>query len=177
MSFQKYVLKIKIVDESVRHLYEEAVAKTQTEEYLMNPHKDSGFDLFIPQNHVSISEGNYLVGHNETKLIDLGIQCAAYHYVNFTSKVPAPQPFCVYARSSIYKTPFRLANNVGIIDSGYRGNLKAAFDNVTDGRAALTPYTRLLQICMPNLVPFQIEIVDELDNTSRGAGGFGSTGK
>ena len=107
----------------------------------------------------------------------MGIQCAAYHYVNFTSKVPAPQPFCVYARSSIYKTPFRLANNVGIIDSGYRGNLKAAFDNVTDGRAVLTPYTRLLQICMPNLVPFQIEIVDELDNTSRGAGGFGSTGK
>lgn len=177
MSFQKYVLKIKITNESVKHLYEEAVAKMQTQEHLLNPHKDSGFDLFIPQNHVSISEGNYLFGSNETKLIDLGIQCAAYHYINYTSKVPVPQPFCVYARSSIYKTPFRLANNIGIIDSGYRGNLKAAFDNTMDGNSVLLPNTRLLQICMPDLTPFQVEIVDKLDDTARGSGGFGSTGK
>ena len=177
MSFQKYVLKIKIVDESVRHLYEKAVAKMQTQEHLLNPHKDSGFDLFIPQNHLPISEGNYLFGSNETKLIDLGIQCAAYRYINYTANVPVPQPFYVYTRSSIYKTPFRLANNVGIIDSGYRGNLKAAFDNAMDRNSVLLPYTRLLQICMPDLTPFQVEIVDELDDTSRGSGGFGSTGK
>ena len=36
---------------------------------------------------------------------------------------------------------------------------------------------RLLQICMPNLSPFKVYIVDKLDNTIRGEGGFGSTGK
>ena len=37
----------------------------------------------------------------------------------------------MYPRSSIYKTPLRLANNTGIIDSGYRGNLMGAFDNIS----------------------------------------------
>lgn len=180
MSFEKYVLKIKIVDESVRHLYEEAVAKMLTEEYLMNPHKDSGFDLFIPlgrQKSPQRTKGSHSFGISQTKLIDLGIQCAAYRYINYTAALPVAQPFYVYTRSSISKTPFRLANNVGIIDSGYRGNLKAAFDNVKGGMVSMEPFTRLLQICMPNLSPFQVEIVDELDDTSRGAGGFGSTGK
>ena len=122
MSFQKYVLKIKIVDESVRPYYEAAIKKLNTEEYLFDYHKDSGFDLYIPDSK------QYLFQNNDTKLIDLGIQCAAYHYLIPTMKVPNPQAFCVYPRSSIYKTCFRLANNVGIIDSGYRGNLKAAFD-------------------------------------------------
>ena len=37
-------------------------------------------------------------------------------------------------------------------------------------------YGRMLQICMPDLSPFRVELVDDLDNTSRGAGGLGSTG-
>ena len=57
-----------------------------------------------------------------TKKVDLQIQCAMYDYNGI------PSGFYIYPRSSISKTPFRLANNVGIIDSGYRGNLGACFD-------------------------------------------------
>ena len=69
----------------------------------------------------------------------------------------------------------RLANNTGIIDSGYRGNLMGAFDNVS--RIGTTfqagkwcqheqAYGRLLQICMPDLSPFSVEIVTDLDGYS-----------
>ena len=91
----------------------------------------------------------------------------------------------MYPRSSIYKTYLRLANNTGIIDSGYRGNLMGAFDNIS--RIGPTfqagkwcqqeqAYGRLLQICMPDLSPFSVEMVTDLDETMRGAGGLGSTG-
>lgn len=174
-----YLLQIKIINESVRPAYETAISKMETEEYVKNSHKDSGFDLFIPDKVYCNTEFNYNFDKCETKLIDLGIQCAAYEVSLHSSgcyKTSKPQPFMIYPRSSIYKTPFRLANNTGIIDSGYRGNLKAAFDNKENRVVDLLPFTRLLQICMPDLKPFKVIIVESLDDTTRGSGGFGSTG-
>lgn len=174
-----YLLQIKIINESVWPLYTTAISKMENEEYIKNPHKDSGFDLYIPNNLMN-TEFDYKFDKCETKLIDLGIQCAAYEVYLHPSgccKTLKPQPFMIYPRSSIYKTPFRLANNTGIIDSGYRGNLKAAFDSKEDRCAIiLKPFTRLLQICMPDLKPFKVMIVESLDDTTRGSGGFGSTG-
>ena len=76
-----------------------------------------------------------------------------------------------------------LANSVGIIDSGYRGNIKGIFYNIAgyDFMDYVIEFgTRLLQICPPNLeYPMKITIVDNLDElgvTDRGEGGFGSTG-
>ena len=88
-----------------------------------------------------------------------------------------PTAFYMYPRSSISKTPFRLANNVGIIDCGYRGNLGAYFDCFSNSTEKITKGSRLLQICSPNLLPFRVVLVNSLDETIRGAGGFGSTGK
>lgn len=176
-----YLLKIKIAsdDEDLKNLYKNAVAKMNTEEYKNNPHKDSGFDIFTPIENVVIHSG-------ETKLIDMKIQCAAYYVVhNRWNWVEKPMAFYMYARSSIYKTPLRLANNTGIIDSGYRGNLMGAFDNISrigptfeGGKWSqdAKPYSRLLQICMPDLHAFRVIIVDSLEETTRGVGGFGSTG-
>ena len=91
----------------------------------------------------------------------------------------------MYARSSISKTDLRLANNVGIIDSGYRGNLIGMFDVLArdacpaDGAVRLISVHRLLQICAPGLEPFWIEYTSDesdLGATARGSGGFGSTG-
>ena len=89
--------------------------------------------------------------------------------------------------SSSYRSPFRrargalnignLANSVGIIDSGYRGNILAAVDNIWDQPYDLKKGTRLFQICAPDLTPINVELVDSLDETVRGAGGFGSTGQ
>ena len=88
------------------------------------------------------------------------------------------QGYYVYPRSSIYKTPMRLSNCTGIIDAGYRGELMAVFDNISDIHYELKAYTRLLQACSPDLAPFKVEIVKEdFSKTIRGAGGLGSTGE
>ena len=93
--------------------------------------------------------------------------------------------YYLYSRSSTAsKTPLRLANSVGVIDSGYRGNIIAMFDNVKDYdfmEYNVTCGHRYVQICPPNLeYPMRVFVVDnEYDlgkETARGNGGFGSTG-
>ena len=177
----QYVLKLRVVsdDAELHNLYKASVAKMETKEYLENPHKDSGFDIYTPKGKERINPG-------ETRLVNLEIQCAAYKIVcDGDTCQRVPSAFYMYPRSSIYKTPLRLANNTGIIDSGYRGNLMGAFDNICRPGSAyqestwsqeLNMYGRMLQICMPDLSPFKVEIVETLDDTSRGAGGLGSTG-
>ena len=94
--------------------------------------------------------------------------------------------YYMYPRSSLSKTPLRLANSVGIIDSGYRGPLIGMFDMIYRGTShpntsyIISKYDRLLQICAPNLCPILVkwtEDVSDLGITSRGEGGFGSTGR
>jgi dUTP pyrophosphatase len=72
-----------------------------------------------------------------------------------------------------------LANHVGIIDSGYRGNLMGAFRLLGQSEYTVEKHNRLLQICHPSLCPVIVKMVDEneLSCTTRGSGGFGSTGK
>ena len=83
----------------------------------------------------------------------------------------------ILPRSSIgAKTPLRLSNSVGLIDSSYRGELGILYDNTSD-----TPYTihagdRMAQLLvMPN-DRFRSRVVDILADSDRGEGGFGSTG-
>ena len=85
-----------------------------------------------------------------------------------------PTAFYLYPRSSISKTNFRLANNVGIIDSGYRGNIGAYFDCKCNTK--IVKNQRLLQICSNTLEPFYVVLVDNLNITERGKNGFGSSG-
>jgi dUTP pyrophosphatase len=128
------------------------------------PYEDSGFDLYIP-------ESTTFTGNSVTK-VNLKIKCSAY--VN-----NRPCGFYVYPRSSISKTPLRLANHVGIIDAGYRGCLIGAFDNIREDEYHVEANTRLLQICGPFLQSIRPELVsceEELGYTNRGTGGFGSTG-
>ena len=84
----------------------------------------------------------------------------------------------VFPRSSIRKTDLILSNSVGVIDSGYRGELQATFKK-TNGLDSLT-YKVGDRIAQIMIIPYpQIEFteVEELTNTERGEGGFGSTGK
>ena len=87
--------------------------------------------------------------------------------------------YYMYPRSSISKTPLMLANHVGIIDSGYRGNLIGAFRCLDSNPYTIEKHTRLLQVTHPSLCPIYVDMVNEseLSNTTRGSGGFGSTGK
>lgn len=134
---------------------------------------DSGFDLFVP--HETL-----MTYHTFTK-VDFQVKCKMVRVLPDGREVPSA--FYMYPRSSISKTNFRLANNVGIIDSGYRGNLGAMFDvvNVSSGVTEMRceKHQRLVQICGPTLEPFKVVIVEEdsqLSTTQRGSGGFGSTG-
>jgi len=130
-------------------------------------HFDSGLDLCCPQ--------DIIIKSGETAFIDLGIQCAAWLPTEYGKPV-IPSGFYMYPRSSISKTPLRLANSVGIIDSGYRGNLIAAVDNIKNQDYAIRRGQRLFQICAPDLSRVKITLVKELSKTERGSGGFGSTG-
>jgi len=111
---------------------------------------------------------------------------------SLATDLPAACGFYLYPRSSISKTRMRLANSVGIIDAGYRGDLIAAVDTIglfgsTDiwhvWKETLSPikkYDRYFQVCAPDLSPFLVHIVDSAEDlsppTARGQGGFGSTG-
>ena len=96
---------------------------------------------------------------------------------NTTNCGEVPMPYFMFPRSSISKIPLRLANNVGIIDSGYRGELMAVVDNISDKDYIVEQGQRLFQLCTGDLTPFyNVKLVDELDQTTRGEGGFGSTG-
>ena len=88
-----------------------------------------------------------------------------------------PVSYYLYRRSSIIKTPLRLANSVGIIDSGYRGDIIACVDNIKNVPYTIEQGTRLFQICGPTLEPIEFKLVTDLSDTQRGEGGFGSTGQ
>ena len=83
----------------------------------------------------------------------------------------------VLPRSGMSKnTPFRISNAPGLIDSSYRGEIGVLIDNDTDANSFVDAGTRIAQLLvMPNY-RFKAKIVDHLDESDRGEGGFGSTG-
>ena len=84
----------------------------------------------------------------------------------------------VFPRSSIRKYELVLSNSVGVIDSGYRGELQATFkkENGLDSLAYKIG-DKIAQIMIIPYPPIEFDVVDELSDTERGDGGFGSTGK
>lgn len=84
--------------------------------------------------------------------------------------------YYLYPRSSISKTPLRMSNSTGIIDAGYRGEIIAKVDNLSSSDYNIEKGTRLFQICDASLEPIELDVVDSLSDTTRGDGGFGSTG-
>jgi len=153
--------------EKYKQLYLEKIKSMKSSNAFNDPYPDSGFDMFCPRKVECVP-------HTTTK-IKMGVSFALY---NETCKGEQPVPYYMYPRSSISKTPLRLANNVGIIDSGYRGELMAVVDNISDKTYIVEEGQRLFQVCSGNLAPFSnVKISEELTTTQRGTGGFGSTGQ
>ena len=69
------------------------------------------------------------------------------------------------------------ANCVGVIDSDYRGEIMVGLQNSGESDYTIQPADRIAQLMITPVVQAQVELVDELDDTDRGAGGFGSTGR
>ena len=84
----------------------------------------------------------------------------------------------LYARSGLgVKHGICLSNGVGVIDSDYRGEVCVGLCNVSDKAYTIEPDERIAQMVIAPVFTPDIEEVDELSDTSRGEGGFGSTGK
>jgi len=129
---------------------------------------NSGFDLFCPANIECTHINKYMLDYN--------IACSMTYKDRNVG-------YYLYVRSSTpIKTPLRLANNVGIIDSGYRGNIKGCFDIIdTKSNFNFEKGNRYMQLCPPDIgKPMKVFIVDAFNNlgkkNNRNCGGFGSTG-
>lgn len=84
----------------------------------------------------------------------------------------------VFARSGLgIKHGIAPANCVGVIDSDYRGEIMVGLHNASDVDYTIQPGDRIAQLMLTPVVQATVTLVDELDNTARGSGGFGSTGK
>lgn len=84
----------------------------------------------------------------------------------------------IYARSGLaIKHGIAPANCVGVVDSDYRGEVCVGLINQTDAPYTVAPGERIAQMVIAPVELPVIEVVDDLDETDRGAGGFGSTGK
>ena len=85
---------------------------------------------------------------------------------------------CLYARSGLgVKHGICLANGVGVVDSDYRGEIMVGLCNVSGKPYTIEPNERIAQMVIsPVIIPELVE-VEKLDETDRGEGGFGSTGK
>ena len=165
----KLYLYIDEDDNVLKEKYETAVNKWNNM-IMTSKYPDAGFDLFTPLDNKLEDQDDKI--HR----IDFSIRTAMY-------EGDKPVSFTMHPRSSIYKTPFRLTNNTGIIDSGYRGNLGAVFDVNKETVVSYQEkdFERYVQICAPSLERFEVELVEsDLDlglDTERGVGGFGSTGR
>ena len=84
----------------------------------------------------------------------------------------------ILPRSSMgTKTPLRLSNSVGLIDSGYRGELGVLYDNTSDMDYKISAGDRIAQLLVMPSHRFQAEVVDSLEDSDRGETGFGDSGK
>ena len=129
---------------------------------IKNHKDDAGFDLYFPTKQT--------IHSGQTTLLKFDIACEMYDDYLPTSYMLVP-------RSSISKTPLRMANSIGIIDAGYRGEIMAAVDNISKETYTVSPGERLFQLVHPTLYPINASLVNELSDSERGEGGFGSTGK
>jgi dUTP pyrophosphatase len=110
----------------------------------------------------------YAISKNETdKFVEYGTGLAF--------EVPEGYVLLVFARSSVSNTNLILANSVGVLDSGYRGELKLRFRKI--GTEDYQVGERVGQIMVLPYPQVNFEEVAELSNTERGEGGFGSSGK
>ena len=102
------------------------------------------------------------------------------HLIHTGIAVEIPDDYfgAVYARSGLAtKEGLRPANCVGVIDSDFRGELKVALYNDSEYARTVDAGERIAQLVIIPYEAPEIEVVDELSETARGNGGFGSTGK
>jgi len=120
---------------------------------------DAGFDLYVS------TKEEIVLNPKETKLISTGIAMA----------LPRGYAGLIWDRSSMgVKGIHRFA---GVVDSGYRGEIKVCLYNSNDRPYSINSGDRIAQILIQKVDSFYLREVIDLNKTDRGSGGFGSSGK
>uniref|UniRef100_A0A6C0IHH0 dUTP diphosphatase n=1 Tax=viral metagenome TaxID=1070528 RepID=A0A6C0IHH0_9ZZZZ len=139
--------------------------------------ENAGVDLYSVEDYkVSSSfDERHNPAPKAVHLLNLGTRA---RLVKVTPIEEVDAHYWLLPRSSIYKSGIMMANSVGVIDASYRGTLMAPVTNLNEHTYPnVSKGTRLFQIVAPNMGYIkEIKIVSSLSETSRGAGGFGSTG-
>lgn len=118
---------------------------------------DAGMDLYAVSQKFD-DHGNYVFG------------------TGLAMEIPEGHVGLIFPRSSISKTAHSLRNAVGVIDSGYRGEIMMKFDINTHNSPVYDVGDRIAQIIIMPYPQIEFEEVFELADSERGSGGFGSTG-
>lgn len=171
----KYILEVMFSKDFPNDL------KTYYTNYMCNG-IDSGIDLITPNDITAVE--------TMVTTIDYKISCQMCKYKD--NKFVGYVGYWLLPRSSISKTNYRMANSMGLIDSGYRGNIMAKVDTLpififddsnkvstldNNNNNIIEKGTRLFQIAVGDLTPIsEVKVVETLSSTERGTGGFGSTG-
>ena len=122
----------------------------------------AGADLY------ALSEHSIRIAPGESAVVHTGL----------AAEIPEGYAGFIYARSGLAsKKGLAPANKVGVIDSDYRGEIRVALHNDSKYEQCIEPYDRIAQLVIAPYVFADFEESDELNDTDRGVGGFGSTGK
>ena len=122
---------------------------------------DAAADLYA-------AEGITIPAHSRGNKIKTGV------------KIQLPEGWLamILPRSSMgTKTPLRLSNSVGLIDSGYRGELGVVYDNISDEDYCINGGDRIAQLLVMPSYRFKANVVETLEDSDRGETGFGDSGK
>ena len=124
----------------------------------------AGYDLYAAPE----GGGSVAIAPHETAMIGTGLAAA----------IPAGYFGGIFARSGLAsKQGLRPANCVGVVDADYRGEICVALHNDTDEPRTVRSGDRIAQLVILPFLAAEFEETDDLSETDRGAGGFGSTGK
>lgn len=141
----------------IKKLHEKAVVPHYATE------GSAGLDLTVISDNDTI-----VIPYNSTMLCRTGL----------AFEIPKGYVGLVYIRSSVgAKLDLVLSNQVGVIDSDYRGEVMLPLRNLGRGARVIESGTRIAQMVITPILSSNIEVVDELTETKRGNGGFGSTNK
>ncbi len=139
----------------IKKLKDDAVVPTRGSKYA------AGADLYSAESDLYIED-------RQTVMIGTGI----------AMEIPEGYVGLVYARSGLAcKEGLAPANKVGVIDSDYRGEIKVALYNQSGQKKLVKKGERIAQIVIAPFLAPEFTEVSKLDETDRGEGGFGSTGK
>ena len=122
----------------------------------------AGADLY------ALSDHDIRIGTRETAVVHTGL----------AAEIPQGYVGLIFARSGLAtKKGLSPANKVGVIDSDYRGEVLVGLQNSGGEDYTVKPGDRIAQLMITPVIQARVRLVDELDETQRGAGGFGSTGQ